>query len=370
MSFGDGESIDQAINNLMEAKQQNKGFVSSPHSSSLVNNQSNKRTKIFIFTTSQVPDPYINVIAHCTAYYTHIEQIVMIGISNDRGKIKEKESELVNLRSKIDNLLNKLSLGLYPRQAKQDDGSRTWIDEDIKMEAAQRQRYSELKNYNLDLQVIVYDDLENEITKLINNRELFTYIFDTTAFLKSYLVDVYTILRFRNISTIYSFELHSDSRTYDYKELVHNLTYKKSYDYICLADSKYTGDRIIVNNSTVVSEGKFNQLISKFQSIEKNRNQLEDEMSTDFAKIILFLYFLVGVFAFIPLYQHINQPNGWDQVEPYTFLVPLGWFLFNYLLQAIFKRQFPSLRPTDLFQALKEWKKKQLEKSRTFTNNK
>lgn len=370
MSFGDGENIDQAINNLMEAKQQNKGYIISPHSTSRSTNQSNKQTRIFILTTSQVPDPYINVIAHCAVYHGNIDQIVMIGISDDRGKAKEKEIELVLLKSRIENLLDKLSQGLYPRQAKQDDGTRVWVDEDIKMELVQRQRYSELKNRKIDLHVIVYEDLEVEIVKLINNRDSFTYIFDTTAFLKSYLVDVYTILRFRNISTIYSFELLSESRTYDYKELIHNLTYKKTYDYHCLSDSKYTCDKIVVDSSTIISEGKFNQLMSAFQSLEKSRDQLEDTISTDFARIVLFLYFLIGLLAFIPLYQLITQPDGWTRVEPYTFLIPLAWLLLDYLLQAVFTRQFPSLKPTELFQALKTWKKSRLERSRTLANTK
>src|SRR5262249_14875922 len=63
-------------------------------------------------------------------------------------------------------------------------------------------------------------------TKILNELDASRGVFDVTTVLKSYLVDIYTILRFRNITSIRSFELF-DKRTFDEKELIHNLTNQK-----------------------------------------------------------------------------------------------------------------------------------------------
>jgi hypothetical protein len=50
-----------------------------------------KETKLYIFTTSVDPNPYINAIAHCSANYKQFNEFILIGITEDRGKIKAKK---------------------------------------------------------------------------------------------------------------------------------------------------------------------------------------------------------------------------------------------------------------------------------------
>jgi len=236
---------------------------------------------------------------------------------------------------------------------------------DIQMESAELQRYSTLKDIKLDLQVIVYYDLEQKISKIINAADSCAYIFDVTAVLKSYLIDIYTLLRFKNISTIYSLELFNSVRTYDHRELIHNLTYKKTYDYTCLSESNYTKNTIIVGETLTVSESKFNQLMSAFQLLEQSRNHLEDTTANGFARLGVLFYFMMGfpILGWV-VWSIITQPDGWSRIEPFTYIISAGWFLLNYLLQSIFTGKFPSFNPRDLFHVLRDWKKKQLEKSR------
>jgi len=120
---------------------------------------------------------------------------------------------------------------------------------------------------------------------------------------------------------------------------------------------------MVVSEASVISEGKFNHLMSAFQMLEKSRNHLEDTAASDFAKLGVLIYFSIGLPIFMWICWLVVQ-QGWEQIEPFTFIVPVGWILLSYLLQGIFTGQFPSLNPRELFHALKSWKKKQLEKSR------
>ncbi|MBI1764795.1 MAG: hypothetical protein HYR56_25575 [Acidobacteria bacterium] len=357
MSCGVGDNVPQAINNLMNAKQQSKGSIksSSKEETQVVRP---KQTKLFIFATSDLPDPYINVIAHCIAYYENLTQVVLINITEDRGKIESKEDDLSRLKELISKQLSSLVSGKYLKKK----GSQ-WEELDIEIQPIHCLRYKNLQRIIPDTKVIVYEDLEKETSILLNDIDSFAYIFDVTAFLKSYLVDVYTILRFKNVSTIYSFEL-SNERTFDHKELIHNLTYNKTYDYACLAESSYTNNKIVVSETSVISESNYNRLVTTFNLLERSHTQLEDKLATNFAQLVLLAYFLISLPVFAWVCWSIAQPEGWNRMEPLAFKLTFGWFLLTYLLQSLIKGKFLSLDPKELFHVLKEWKKKKLEKSR------
>jgi hypothetical protein len=358
MSCGVGDNVSQAIGNLTKVKEKNKGTIKTTSDVSAFDNYLMKQAKLYIFTTSDVPDPYINVIAHCAANYGNLNQVTLIGITGDRRKVSLERDKLGKLKQNIDTQLDSLTKGKYLKKK-----GKEWEELEIDIESADCQTYSRLKDLSYNSQVLIYQDLEEEIQRFLNTEDSALHIFDVTAVLKSYLVDIYTILRFRNVSTIYSFELFND-RSYDHKELIHNQTYKKTYDFICLAESSYTRDRIVVSEDSIISENDFNHLQFDLRLLQSNYERLEDIVATDFARLCSFVYFLFLIPVFLWICWSIVQPEGWNRVEPLAFVVTFGWFLLSYLLQSLFTGKFPALDPRELFNAAKAWRKKRLQKSR------
>jgi minimal CRISPR polymerase domain len=360
MSCGVGDNVSQAIDNLTKVKQKNKGTIRSSTDASEAHNHVMKQTKLYIFTTSEVPDPYINVVAHCAANYENLNQITLIGITGDRRKVSLERDKLGKLKQNIDNQLDSLTRGKYLKKK-----GKEWeeLEIDIDIEPVDCQTYSRLKDFPFNVQVLIYQDLEEEIQRFLNTEDSVLHIFDVTAVLKSYLVDIYTILRFRNVSTIHSFELFNE-RSYDHKDLIHNQTYKKTYDFTCLSESSYTRDKIVVSEDSIISESDFNHIRSDLRILQSNYDQLEDILATDFARLCSLVYFLVLIPVFLWICWSIAQPEGWNRVEPLAFVVTFGWFLLNYLLQSLFTGRFPAFDPRELFNASKTWRKKKLQKSR------
>jgi len=358
MSCGVGDNVSQSIDNLAKVKQKNKGTIKATSDASEAHNHVMKQTKLYIFTTSDVPDPYINVIAHCASNYENLNQVILIAITEDRRKVSLERDKLGKLKQNIDNQLDSLVGGKYLKKK-----GREWEELAIDIEPVDCQTYSRLKDLPFNIQVLIYEDLEEEIQRFLNTEDSVLHIFDVTAVLKSYLVDIYIILRFRNISTIYSFELFNE-RSYDHKELIHNQTYKKTYDFSCLAESFYTRDRLVVSEDSIISENNFNHIQSDLRVLQSDYDHLEDILATDFARLCSLVYFLVLIPVFLWICWSIAQPEGWNRVEPLAFVVTFGWFLLNYLLQSVFTGKFPAFDPRELFNASKIWRKKKLQKSR------
>jgi len=265
MSCGVGYSISQAANNLSSVKQTVKGTIKLDRNNLQIQSQITKEVYLYIFATSDIPDPYINVIMHCISIYKNLTQVILVGITVDPGKIKREKNKLESLKQNIQSQIDNLQNGKYLKK-----NGKNWNKNDIEIDNIDRQRYLEINRLNIETKAIIYNALEQEIANLTKNNNYILHIFDVTAVSKSYLIDIYNILRFRNISTIYSFELLSDKRTYDHQELIHNLTYKKTYDFICLAESLFTKDKVVVDiNSTILNtigaeENKISRIKSKF----------------------------------------------------------------------------------------------------------
>lgn len=176
MSYGVGETVEESISNLIIKKQQNKGVIGV----SEMEGESQKRriteTRLYVFKTSEIPDPYINVIAHCEAFYPNITQIILIGIVVDRGKIGLEKDSLSKLKERIAEQLDNLSEAKY---ATQKDDEQEIIE--VQMEQADRRRYSKLKDLKIEIQPIFYGELEKEISGFLNASESCAYIFDVTS---------------------------------------------------------------------------------------------------------------------------------------------------------------------------------------------
>jgi minimal CRISPR polymerase domain len=376
MSCGVGENISEAISNLASAKQHREGIIKYTDEEIKVKNRYMKPIKLYIFATSLIPDPYINVIAHCAVNYPSVNEVIIIGITADRGKIGSENSKLIELKQKISNQLENLSKGKYPK--KKENNDEKWELASIEIEDADCQRYSNLKNIDIKTEAFGYQDLENKISQWLNIDTASEHLFDVTAVSKSYLIDVYTILRYKKISTIYVFQVFSPPH-YDERDLIHNLVYGETYKYTCIAESAYTENRIVVSDNCNISQNDFNKLNAEKNSLndeknklndekeilERNIKKIEDELATNFARF-WFALFLILIFLpiFLRICWWILQPEGWNRFEPSFFLVSSAWAVLTYSLPIFFTRNFSSLNILSLPHALKKWKLKKLEKSR------
>jgi hypothetical protein len=303
-----------------------------------------KQTRLYIFITSDIPDPYINAIAHCGSYYKELTQVTLIEILGDRRRVGQKKEHLNRLRQDIKDQLKGLSSAKYLSLK---DNARTWVD--VRIEESDRIIYAGLAEISIDVTVWIYDDLKTEVANLLNSRGSFEYVFDVSAVLKSQLVDVYVVLRSENISAIHSFELIT-GRSYDDRDLIHNRIFGETYKYPSLTESLHTKDIVVESVNSITSKESLIQVI--------------DIAATEFAKFCLFIYFLIGLPLLILIGWYIIPPEGWSRAEPIFFLVTLSFTLLSYLFQIFFSGKFPSLDPRELFNVLKNWKKNRLENSK------
>ena len=104
---------------------------------------------------------------------------------------------------------------------------------------------TKISEQEIEPHTVVYSRLEDEITSFLNSNG-YNCIFDVSAILKGYLVDLYALLLSKNVEDIYAFELKLRGRTYDENELIHNLSLDRGdYEFVNLTKSNYTKDRII-----------------------------------------------------------------------------------------------------------------------------
>ncbi|MBE9116899.1 hypothetical protein IQ249_13410 [Lusitaniella coriacea LEGE 07157] len=311
MSCGVGKNISQAINNLMIVKQTIKGSIKIDNCNDKVTKiKDMTETKLYIFTTSEIPDPYINVIAHCKSYYENISQAILIEIIEDKGKINRARDKLDRLKQNIKTQISSLLKAIYLKK----DGDK-WESIDIEIDSISQKRYGEIENLYLDTKVMFYQELEEEIDYFLRDGDRILHIFDVTAVLKSYLVDLYMILRSKKISTIYSFELFK--RTYDHRDLIHNQEYKKTYDFVCLANTIHTKDRIVENLNVDVS------IIEESSSFTNLKSKLTNFLTWMQNGQIIFSFFsaLMGILLLI-IYPKLF-PSGFPKwVEKIQELLP------------------------------------------------
>lgn len=360
MSCGVGENISQAIRNLANAKQHSKGRIKYTNEEIEIGNRHMKQIKLYIFVTSPDPNPYINVIAHCAVNYVIFNQVVIIGITGDRGRIGMENNKLNKLKQEIFNQLDNLSKGQYSN----DKNDKKCQVMDIEIEEPDCLRYNNLKNLDIKIKALGYQDLEKEISEWLKIDTAYEHLFDVTAISKSYLIDIYTILRFKNISTIYVFQIFSVPY-HDERDLIHNLIDGETYNFNCVAESEYTKNRIVVSDAHDISQNDFNKLNNEKGILERDRERLEEVLATNFARFWVALFLIL---IFLPIFVGVGwwilQPEGWNRFEPSFFLVSSAWAVVTYSLPIFFTRSFSSLNILLLPQALKKWKQKKLEKSR------
>jgi len=359
MSCGVGINVNQAISSLMVVKQRNKGRIQSFENSSKSKDllAEHRKHKLYLFVTSDNPDTYINVLVHCKTHYKDFCEATLVGIIEDRGKLAAQLEYLEGLKVDINQQLTHLSSGQYLKKAdmKSREFDKRWEIVDLTMKDFECNRYRDIVPLPLNIKVIVYQDLDFELSEFIHSDESVNLLFDVTSVAKKYLVDLYTILKSKHISSIFSFELIFGP---DYKKqhlnLIHNHDIDKSYKFNCLAESLYT-------------EG---QIVASEDSLEEHRDFLEEIVAENFARFWCLVYFVVLCSLFLWSVQLIlRESDGWDQIEPLVYIGTTTWLLLNYFIQFILSGKVISLAPFTLFPIIKNWRIKQLRKIRVSKNS-
>jgi hypothetical protein len=297
---------------------------------------------IYIFVTSDRPDVYINTIGYCIEHYS-LRQITLLGIVEDRGQKAKNLQYLATIRDRIQQQLSLLQEDRYLYKD-QDDGK--WKIKGIDIEPYHRSRYARISEHKIELHTIFYDSLDTEISNLLRVSDG-KCLFDVSAILKRYLVDVYTLLLRKGVHDIYTFELQLQHRTYDERELIHNLSLDtKDYDYVQLSKSPYT-------RGTVIKTEKQER---NAESKAKHLDRAVDIAATHYANSVLAIYLLIVIAAFIGITVFIIR-GDWNQLEPWTFIlfgIPLLSYIISLGVQIVLQRQF-SLKPQNIHNWLKKY---------------
>lgn len=306
--------------------------------------------RLYIFVTSDRPDLYINIIGYCIKHFS-VSKVVLLGIVKDRGQKSKNEKDLITVKDKIKEQLECLHISEYLYF---DPKSKNWNKRSISLERYDQLRYLEISAQKIDVQCIIYDELDDVLCELIEEN----CIFDVSGVLKEYLIDVYIILLKKRVKNIYVFELRLPQRLYDERELIHNLSLDRGdYFYVPIAESQYTIGTIVKTES----QERADQL--KITATAKLINTLASE----FARSALVIYAILVLFVVVWSTKFIIQ-DGWGQLEPWTFLLLVLFpYFINLIVMIFFKRDY-SLRPSYLYEVVRNYRLKMLDKQGLINN--
>lgn len=296
---------------------------------------------LYIFVTSDTPDLYINIIGYCIEHYK-LDKVVFLGIVEDRGQ-REKVRNSLNIIK--DRVIEQLSLIQQGRYLYKNSKTGQWEEKSLEIESYDKIRYSKIAGQAIDVYVIVYESLQDELSGFLESNGC---IFDVSGVLKTFLIDVYTLLLARCVEDIYVFELRLPRRTYDEQELIHNLSLdRRDYEYVNITQSRYTAGTVM---KTRVKEEMDKVKIASVDSILMT-------VAERFARNVLIVYAVAVLGVLVWATVFVIQGN-WDKLEPWTFvLLTLLPYLVNIIVLIFFKKE-PSLHPSFLYDWLKNYKLK------------
>ncbi len=307
----------------------------------------NQAAALYIFVTSDIPDVYINTIGYCIEHFD-LSKVVLLGIVKDKGQKGSTETHLQSVKGRIAKQLSLLQKGEYLYK---DQKSKQWQEKQIDIESHDKIRYTRVAAQHIDTDTIVYSTLESKIVSFLEGNN-YNCIFDVSAISKGYLVDVFVILLSKKVEDIYTFELKLRERTYDERELIHNLSIDNGdYEFVNLTKSDYTRDKAVkTKHEESVTEHSWQML-----------DEAVDVVSSDFATTILTIYTVFVIASFVLIAIFVAQAD-WSKIEPWTFIlfgVPLLPYLLSLIMQLIFRKEL-SLRPQNIFDWLKNYKSRVL----------
>ena len=277
MSCGIGNDANQARGSLINAKKTRNGTIRIFNPEVDTSNLAMEPTRLYVFVTALPPDSYINVIAHCNAYYKNLQKVTLVGIIRDRGKIASHKSYLGVIKNNINEQLDSLSCGKYSEfysQIVDQEASRrseTTKCEEIEISEhispSECKRYESIKDVDIHTEVVVYESLSSFISACIHSEQSAVTLFDVTSVSKDYLVDVFSLIRLQKATSIHSFILTNGPNFKDkYKNLIHRLTYGTTYKWPCLAKSQHTEDIFFDRDEAALREDDVKYLLIDLKS--------------------------------------------------------------------------------------------------------
>ncbi|WP_026995407.1 hypothetical protein [Flectobacillus major] len=301
------------------------------------------KNNLYVFVTSNSPDVYINAILHCKTNFKLEREIYFIGIFEDNGKREDAEKYLDDVKGEIISQIRNLSRGEY-------FSSKDKSLKKIEIPEHHQRKYASLLDFKFVYRAVLYKNLENELKQIITKQS----IFDVTGFQKDYLIDVYTLSFFLNNSSLFYFKIKKlKHRTYDDKELIHNLQVNTEYEYENISKSAVTvGTSVFKNEVFEIENKKDLQIISIIEGWASSHANI----ITNIVRTII----IIPLVAFVLLF--LKNLNSWNEIEPWTFLLlaPAIWIL-NLIFQIFSgKNMEEALKIDNLYDWLKTNKLKKI----------
>lgn len=294
-----------------------------------------------IFVTSAIPDVFINVIGYCAEHYS-LGQVLLVSIIKDKGQKSSEEAKIARIRDSIVHQLNLLQAGKYQHKNQETE---------IEISPHDKIRYTKIARAPISTKVLIYNELEKDIEHLLQKKEP-PYLFDISAILKAYLIEVFALLLSRGMREVYAFELKLKERTFNERELIHNLSIDTGdYEYVNIAQSQYIS-------------GLTFERIEHLHRREKSQKALEilmEDTATRFANRTMLAYAML-VFSMWILVARAIILADWNKLEPWTFVLcglPVFPYIGSILSQMVFQKII-SPRPALIFEWLRTWRKNRI----------
>jgi hypothetical protein len=170
---------------------------------------------LYIFTTSERPDPYINTLVHVFSRFS-IAAVRVVAISEHGYSDEREQARATSVVGQIDKQLSELAAGRYVRSASSGGGVA-----EIDQRGAQiyARCIDQLNKSGISGTVVPLAKLDDYL-KQFSARG--SGVFDVTALKKHLLVDVVALLLSQGSSEVYSFELIKSPR-FNEEDLIHSL---------------------------------------------------------------------------------------------------------------------------------------------------
>lgn len=275
------------------------------------------RKRLYIFSTSDRPDVYINVIRHCIDHFLIDREIVLIGIFKDRGKADAINLKLQNTIDSVRTQLRNLAQGKYNVEP--------GLTKEVEVADFERQKYQlALELYVLIPKAILYPNLGIELESMMVQ----DCIFDVSGLDRDYMVDIYSIVGSNEKNGLFYFKLiGSRKRTYDDFELIHNLECNADYLFENIFEGEFAKRTLMIpkTGELIMCQDQYDRLV----------NHLVSNRIWRWRFLINLLLAVPSILLLVYLFIHRWQ---WNELEPLTFigLGPISLGILKLFLRGFF----------------------------------
>jgi hypothetical protein len=194
--------------------------------------------RLYIFVTSAIADPYVNVLVHALRTF-ELSQICFISVAEHDypNEDVDERNRLRTIVSDVDRVLGELAENKYygkvrPSETESDPPPKSIGTDHAAIYKACFDKWELLENTSL---VIPWRDLDKRLSEFSRDQH---GIFDVTALKKNLLVDVVVLLLSRGCDRVFDFEILRKTRYFDERDLIHALA---------PSDATLTGDFVYRN---------------------------------------------------------------------------------------------------------------------------